>query len=379
MTKNLTPNVAADFANAIYSYNSVISASAFKFDKSLSDFQLTNDVAFKGTTGAYFFRKETGFAITAVGKTPQYKDHHIIAIRGTSQLVDWVTNAYISPGTSSSGKTAHEGFLKSFESLKPSFARYIREHKPSHVHCVGHSLGGALATLTADWLQSEMGVPVTVYTFGAPRVGLLCFAKHCSMHLNIHRCIHGNDVVPCIPVWPFVHGGKELRLTDNVGLPLSKAAHSMFAEPPGYVNTASAYASYQEMAACLRMNNRQGDVVLEYQRKHEARFNAQWERTIAQALDTLIRKSGLLGAMSVQYIALSSPATFYDLLARSLDQIAKTSTTFYNDLKGILGHMLVFVGRVSEEVTTITYAVIRNIFNLMLSRLYKLAKQAMGK
>nr|WP_274054955.1 hypothetical protein [Thalassomonas haliotis] len=39
------------------------------------------------------------------------------------------------------------------------------------MHCVGHSPGGALAALTADWIKAGFGKTVYLYTFAAPRVG----------------------------------------------------------------------------------------------------------------------------------------------------------------------------------------------------------------
>ena len=45
----------------------------------------------------------------------------------------------------------------------------------------GHSLGGALAILTASDLKRAFpAAEVSVYTFGSPRASMLCFALICN-------------------------------------------------------------------------------------------------------------------------------------------------------------------------------------------------------
>ena len=45
--------------------------------------------------------------------------------------------------------------------------------------CVGHSLGGALATVCAVWAPEQYPLaPVSLYTFGQPRVGNDEFVSH---------------------------------------------------------------------------------------------------------------------------------------------------------------------------------------------------------
>ena len=73
---------------------------------------------------------------------------------------------------------AHVGFNKTFNSIKPTLETYFNKNTTGPVHCVGHSLGGALATLTANWLHNKQGGrPISLYTFGAPRVGHACLVK----------------------------------------------------------------------------------------------------------------------------------------------------------------------------------------------------------
>ena len=72
---------------------------------------------------------------------------------------------------------------------------------PTTVTVVGHSLGGALATLCAtDLVMEENITSVRLYTFGCPRVGNEAFAKALQNTTLVHtRVTHDRDVVPTLP------------------------------------------------------------------------------------------------------------------------------------------------------------------------------------
>ena len=89
------------------------------------------------------------------------------------------------------------------------------------MHFCGHSLGGALATLAADWAAIKRSCNVKLYTFGAPRVGFKPFSERLTSGLgaeNIYRVHRSTDVVPMVPIWPFVHApqpGNTCRLANE--------------------------------------------------------------------------------------------------------------------------------------------------------------------
>ncbi len=95
--------------------------------------------------------------------------------------------------------------------MKPHISTLLnavaRKKKIDTVHCVGHSLGGALATLCASWLKA--GKKTTyLYTYGSPRVGLHSFVNDITTRMgsnNIYRVYHKTDPVPVIPAWPYIH------------------------------------------------------------------------------------------------------------------------------------------------------------------------------
>lgn len=74
------------------------------------------------------------------------------------------------------------------------------------VHCIGHSLGGALATLCARWVCNQEST--YLYTFGSPRVGLQGFANDITGKLGsdrVFRVYHKTDPVPKLLPWPYTH------------------------------------------------------------------------------------------------------------------------------------------------------------------------------
>lgn len=76
------------------------------------------------------------------------------------------------------------------------------------VHCVGHSLGGAVASLAADWVSRTLKLPTKLYTIGAPRVGTDWLVKSTTASIreeNIFRVYHSTDPVPMVPLYPFMH------------------------------------------------------------------------------------------------------------------------------------------------------------------------------
>jgi hypothetical protein len=65
----------------------------------------------------------------------------------------------------------------------------------------GHSLGGALAVVTASRLASNAPTPVdAVYTFGMPRPGSGDFSRdyNADLGMRTYRLIHGEDLVPTV-------------------------------------------------------------------------------------------------------------------------------------------------------------------------------------
>ena len=114
-----------------------------------------------------------------------------VSIRGTSNAQDWDTNADYAMlpvefrVDKESGEKAtadiHNGFFLAAKEVYQQVVDGVRavdswnsNGGSSTVTITGHSLGAALATLLAAWLEADEGFTYTVgavYTFGSPRVG----------------------------------------------------------------------------------------------------------------------------------------------------------------------------------------------------------------
>lgn len=84
------------------------------------------------------------------------------------------------------------------------------------LYVTGHSLGGALATLTAYHALVHHD-NVQLYTFGCPRVANRPLAKQIDAQLEMrsYRCVHGWDIVPRVPPFFSYHHVPQLVFFDR--------------------------------------------------------------------------------------------------------------------------------------------------------------------
>lgn len=206
----LLPKDAVDAAIGSYAIEGPGSDAEQKFSiyENLTDnFSFSKGGRFESTTGAFLLKSKSGFGVIAKGKG-KHAGEALVAIRGTATLKDWLTDGNTGIQMSRTGKVVHAGFNRVFNEFEPDLRRYFQANSISRVHCVGHSLGGALASMTADWLKNNNLASPYLYTFGSPRVGFQPFATRLTQQTGadkIFRVHHHNDIVSHVPVWPFVH------------------------------------------------------------------------------------------------------------------------------------------------------------------------------
>lgn len=384
--KELTPLMAASLADAVYSLKE--SGKERQFSESLPpqvknnfEFDLSNH-RIKGVSGSIVSRllnRQTGFAAIGVGKA-SYAGDHVVAIRGTDGLRDIITDLHIGLTGGENNSLMHAGFNKVFQSIKPALEQSLTPMLSANgrgtVHCVGHSLGGALAHITADWVKRRYKNRVCLYTFGSPRVGLDGFAMKTTGSIDkIYRCTHASDPIPLIPLWPFMHApykSREILLNSAQGLRAS--GHSMGANAvPGYLNTANnnSWDALQSQSTELFK-----EIELKYPERHQVSFTTYWAHKINNALITLLKKAGQLTLIYAQ-AHIGTYLTFYDLLASSVEKIAKSSVEFAEQTRGLLGHMLVFAGKGATQVRDLSYKFIRWVFEVTIGALHRIARQAL--
>jgi len=207
----LSPSVAAQLAAAVYAVQDENGGRKF-LSRSEFSTKAGDGKQLKATVGFRLINAQDGFGICACGGQG-YENDLFIIFRGSTtanHCADFASNGRIGVEFSQTGLPVHIGFNQVFNSMLPQIKEFLGSQLQvtGVIHCIGHSLGGAVATLAANWIKGNRVNEVKLYTFGAPRAGLSRFAKRLTANLtanNIHRVYHATDPVPMIPIFPFVH------------------------------------------------------------------------------------------------------------------------------------------------------------------------------
>jgi len=380
----LTPVQAGEIARGVYDLRTQSVGDALKTGIGTDGlFAVDDGSAFKGTSGALMFRKLSTFGYIARGVGP-FNTEVLIATRGTATLADWVTDANIAIQVGPGGLPVHAGFHETWKSFAADLQAFFRDHNPSRVHCVGHSLGGALAALSADFVSARGIAAVELYTFGSPRVGDGLFARSLTRRISaesIHRVSHPSDPVPMIPLFPFWHlpfGGAGLAIArGNQGL-VSAGAHSM----------ASSYlAAVREHSwASLAAGQAKADDALRTQTWLERAAeghggfvmgSATLLSLIGKALAWLLARAGQL-VMGGLGTALTAGATVLDQIAWLLTRAAQLSKELAGHIKTLIGAIFRFLGRKLGEAVDVTVAFMRWLLETLFSTLRAIGQRALS-
>lgn len=168
-------------------------------------------------------------------------DYQIICFRGTNSITDMGFDVWFTKTAAYGGKgKVHNGFEKALQSVWPQLIGKL--DKNTRVFVTGHSLGGALAILTAHRLTLDNYALAAVYTYGAPRVGNRDFIKAYDALLKDKTFLHINhtDIVPASPpeILGFAHPGKirtfnkdhEISINGNDGSAANNMEEKQFNE-----------------------------------------------------------------------------------------------------------------------------------------------------
>lgn len=173
-------------------------------------------VAFRGTETADMNGPWPNFMALARHKTAREKFIDPI-LDALADISFWKTSAKTG---GMSGKM-HGGFLRGFDIFHQQWndklADYTRQNANKTPIVCGHSLGAALATLTAAMLAAEHTNRLRLYTFGSPRVGDETFAASLAA-IPHRRYVDCRDIVTRVPpkCMGFEHCGS-LKYIDRHG------------------------------------------------------------------------------------------------------------------------------------------------------------------
>ncbi|EOA6545828.1 lipase family protein [Vibrio vulnificus] len=375
--RSLSPKLSSRIAEIPYSVFATNVNNVSGYIAKYFTFDLRNDVK-KGMTHGFmgFGGMTSDFVAIGRGKG-DFADTLVFSFRGTQKNIgDFMSDGNIGVSGTASGHRVHAGFINLFNTIKPQLSSYISNYlknntkPPKAIHFVGHSLGGALASLAADWVKNTYGYNVHLYTFGAPKVGFKAYSRR-DLDAS-YRCTHGADPVPMSPLWPFTHGGVEYRLDGSSGMYF--CAHGLGKKSvPGYVNTAK--VNEWSVLQLKSQTYLEHNVFLDFNNRYNARMTDGWICRIVSSILTLLRISGL--GYVIQQMA-TAGLTAWDQLAKAIAHVSKLKSEYEEHVRGILGHMNVMSGSFGIDLSEISYRVIKLCFARLVRRLDSHVRSALN-
>jgi hypothetical protein len=143
---------------------------------------------------------------------------HILSFRGTTDFTNWIEDGTFFQTTNPRGPgNVHQGFDKTLTDQYPAITAAVKATHTEYLVITGHSLGGAMAALCADWFDDDDNAvtPAACYTFGSPRIGDIPFANDYAP--KQFRFVNSGDVVPHLPP-PAILEGLSVRMYRHCGI-----------------------------------------------------------------------------------------------------------------------------------------------------------------
>jgi triacylglycerol lipase len=379
----LSPYEAAKLAQSVYDLRTMTLSDAQKIGNLGFEgkFAVGNESTFKGVTGGLVFWKElTNFGYVAAG-IGNYENEAVVVCRGTDIAADWCTDANIGATSGPSTGAVHAGFMSTFSTFSHELDGFFAKRKATTIHCVGHSLGGALAGLTAaHCAQRGYGKP-ELYTFGAPRIGLSAFAEDLTNKLTsarIHRVSNVADPVPMIPLWPYTHapvGNPGMIVGDRKSGIISFGAHKManYLDLVGQSNWATLAATTDSRSNGERVEDwlngvAKGRIVITPMGAYSFKMLTKALRWVIEASQSLIL--GALGAVSMSVV------TVLDQLAILLEKAVHVAEKIAYYVQVLLRAILKFAGYTANTTVELTKKFIGWALRLLFAPIRMMAKAA---
>lgn len=303
----------------------------------------------------------------------------IVSIRGTTGgfSQDWLSNINVGLVPGPAGFGCHAGFFYAYRSLHEAVSETIGRRGQT-VHVVGHSLGGAQANLMALDL-CERGHNVYLYTFGAPRVGMVDFAAGLEKKLGgrVYRVYDPGDPVPMTPLFPFRHAplGNTAYKSGADRTSISPDFHSM----DDWYLPCAAHAGTWEGMRNTYSSNRLDFGPADWLRKAGEATHIPGSGAgfwaLGRALEAIVRAV----ASSVQFLV-TGILTVPDLLAWALMHAIKIGGEMRDLAMGWIGFALRWLGKkVAETGKNITRIFLRYLLDMFMGSLRYMISQALAR
>jgi len=155
----------------------------------------------------YVYYKPANLAAYVAWDSEQ--DSIIVSFRGTqgASILNWIKNLdaiLIKPFKQYPTAKVHQGFYDSWKDLSPgvmaAVANVQAEHSTTKVIVTGHSLGAAMAAISAFDMKINYGLSPSLIDLGRPRIGNHVFAEAITGEIpSVFRMTHHDDLVPHAP------------------------------------------------------------------------------------------------------------------------------------------------------------------------------------
>ena len=379
----LNPSMAASLASEIYSVQDEDAFQLF-LARGIFSQKIAHQNKLTANVGGRIIRNaRDGFGLCAMGDGAKHKGDAFFIFRGTTMAnnkADVISDARIGTQFSKTGTQVHIGFNEIFKSMLKDIKEFVRSNHnemKGMIHCVGHSLGGAVATLAADWLKSQTGRTVKLYTFGQPRTGLALFNWKLTSKLtaaNIHRVFHSTDPVPMVPIFPYLHSptpgdGHYIHSDNKI---ISGEAHKM----AGYITSVKnkAWDGIQRRAAVF--NHEQAIVEL---LESKVGLNPEDPKTwswLDSALIWIIKK--VVGnAISILHAGIVGVHTLADRIAWILQKGINLAENVSYYVKLFIKKVMQILGmRPSIDSKKLSHSFLQGLLRMLIHRSHELAKKA---
>jgi pimeloyl-ACP methyl ester carboxylesterase len=331
---------------------------------------------------------QTGLGVTSgFGYTLTYeghgKRHVVIATRGTRPELgyqDLFTDLRASVTTFADYGLVHKGFKRTFDSILPHVNRDIGQIRSADiVHCVGHSLGGGVATLIAAHF-AKTHPHVKLYTFGCPRVGTNSAYSAIERKIrpeNVYRVAHDLDPITLIGPYPYIHLQPSpgdinfMTLTSPTGKLLSTANHDM----REYIRTTEE-STWQDLRNLSTQVDFDNSVLARWLLRDDN--NPGWVTYASvQTLSLLFKLfNHVLKNISTSLIlGLSAVDMLAEVLLKGMHRLKQLGERIYQVLK----YAATWAGVKAVETADFTTEVIKAILGKMLATLRALAMRSVNE
>ncbi len=374
---HVTPTLASEMANEIYLVHNKLQLTRIFLSRSEFSQKKGNNQTLTAQIGSRLLNTKDSFGICARG-AGDFENDIFLIFRGSTFAkygADWLTNARIGITTSTTGSAVHAGFNSIFQSMIGDLASFINQQKGCHtIHCIGHSLGGAVANLAADWAANNFSKKVKMYSFGAPRVGFAAggFATKLTTTLlpeNIHRAYHGNDPVSMIPIFPYTHAptsGHPYHLPYG-GVSINPWAHKM----GNYIKSVGG----KKWPELIKPAPSTGSVKqwLESDARESTDTSTFWNK-LNDAISYVVDK--VITGVSVTFIAgMTAVDRLAMILKKGIDLAASTSVWVLMLVKKMMRALGMKVVETAKDITT---QLLRLVLNKLTRKLYQHVSRAIN-